>query len=540
MMKKLLLFICCLSALASSGQELRVVRGNCTPVFEAEDSVAAARGMAVRRLQATNTQWDGNKTYRQLVILFSFSDTDFQMENPQEVYDSIFNVKGYTQRQGKGCVADYFREQSGGLFNLGFDVFAPVKISTKAQPFSNPSANTTNYGKTQMQEATRLFLAEHPDLDYTSYDWDGDGYVEQVIYVYAGYSGNQAVQKCYGHIWPNTGGFSTITTPDGRKIADYTCSGELWHNDTSCGIGTICHEFTHSLGLPDIYPTSSSAGYSAVDEWDLMDGGNFTNYGWCPPNYSALEKMLMGWLTPVELTEPVTILDMKPVSRGGEVYQIKHTNNEFLLLENRQWEGWDFGLPGKGLAIFHVNYNKTRWINNLVNATKNAWCYDLVHADNMNYNDWNYALGGTNPYLDRTTRLNSRILSTSPYPWLQDGMEPNDSLTDASSPAAMMYNSSNGNKLLSKPITHIRQNDDGTVSFRFMGGVKVKGDLNDDDRVTMADVVSVVNQIALGNADSAADVNGDGLVTVADIIFLHKMLTRTTLSVGEKETEDCY
>ena len=165
-------------------------------------------------------------------------------------------------------------------------------------------------------EATNLFIEEHPEIDFSQYDWNGNGRVNQVIFIYAGLTGNITSTACYGHIWPNTSSFPTITTPDGKKISNFTASGELWPYNRSFGIGTICHEFSHSLGLPDIYPTSKNGGYSICDEWDLMDGGNFTNYGWCPPNYTPLEKMLLGWLTPVELTEPTSITDLKSVSEG--------------------------------------------------------------------------------------------------------------------------------------------------------------------------------------------------------------------------------
>jgi len=298
--------------------------------------------------------------------------------------------------------------------------------------------------------------------------------VNQVIYVCAGYCGNQNNEKCYGYIWPNTSTFSTITTHDGKKIYNYTASCELWANNSSCGIGTICHEFTHSLGLPDIYPTNDSAGYSVVDEWDLMDGGNFTNYGWCPPNYSALEKMLMGWLTPTELTEPTHIDAMKAVGDGGEVYLVRNTTNEYYLLENRQQKDWDYAAPGKGLAIFHVNYNASKWAANSVNTSRNAYCYDLVHADNMDYDSWYDMLvaeNATTPYVSKP-RLNSRLLSTSPYPWIADSTRTvNAELTDTSVPAAVMLNANaDGKLLMSKPITNITQNPDGTIAFDFMGG----------------------------------------------------------------------
>ena len=545
-MKTLLLLFFCMVASAMNAQDASIVRGNCTPVAETE---AAASRAAVRRLPAINQQWDAGKTYRQLVVLLSFSDTGFQAENAQEVYDSIFNTEGYNLRQGKGSVADYFHEQSGGRLNLQFDVFGPYKVSTKAQPYDSPTESTRNYGTGPMREAASLMLAEQAGLDFTPYDWNGDGTIEQVIYVYAGYCGNQNSTKSFGHIWPNTGIFSAITTPDGKTISNYTCSGELWANNTSCGIGTICHEFTHSLGLPDIYPTSSSAGYSAVDEWDLMDGGNFTNYGWCPPNFSPLEKMLLGWLEPIELTEAATINDMKPISQGGEVYQVKHTDTEYLLLENRQWDGWDLGVPGKGLVVYHVNYVATAWRGNTVNNVKGKPNYSLVHADDISvYEDWFSLLmargvSSQNAVYQNTGRLNSWIFSSATYPWATDSTDTvNDALTDSSVPAALMYNkNSAGSLLLQKPVTHIRQNADGTVSFRFMGGMK--GDLNDDASITMADVVALTAIIALGGTDEQcqrADMNGDGKVDVADITSLQAIMAGAALPVSDEETSESY
>ena len=236
-------------------QDVTVRRGDCTP--DLTEETATARGIP-RKLLSINQNWDSTKVYRQLVILVSFSDCDFKSEDPQADYDSLFNVKGYNKRNGPGCVAEYFREQSGGLFNMYFDVYGPVKLDMMACPEKNPTESTRNHGKEQLSKATELMLKEHPDLNYRQFDWNGDGSIEQVIYINAGLSGNQG-SGSYGYIWPNTGSFTTVRTPDGLRISNYTVSGELWKNKTSCGIGTICHEFTHSLGLPDIYPTSSSA-----------------------------------------------------------------------------------------------------------------------------------------------------------------------------------------------------------------------------------------------------------------------------------------
>ena len=471
----LLLALTVLSPAALMAQDGWVVRGDCTPAPVDDGSRAASRG-PVRRLPAVSKDWNPMKAYRQLVVLFSFSDTDFKMAKPLETYDSIFNEPGYNQRNGAGCVADYFRAQSGGMLNLQFDVYGPYKVSSKAQPYESPDADTRNYGREQMREAAQMLLKEHPELDYTVYDWNGDGNVNQVIYVYAGLSGNENRERCYGHIWPNTSSFPTLTTPGGKRISNYTASAELWDNGSSCGLGTVCHEFTHSLGLPDIYPKFGSV-VSCLDEWDLMDGGNFTNYGWCPPNYTPMEKMLLGWLEPVELIGPASIEGMKTVDQGGEVYRISHTEDEYYLLENRQWDGWDAGLPGRGLVVYHVNYADTRWSNNTVNISTIKPGFTIVCADNLSYDEWVNRLlssGVTtqNALYQNPQRMNSKIMSTAAYPWTTDSTDfVNNQLTDVSVPAAKMFNNNAENsKLLSKTLTNIKVSDDGLVSFDFMGG----------------------------------------------------------------------
>ena len=453
-----------------------VIRGHCMPDLT-DDEVLLTRGVQRKQLPAINTQWDPVHTYRQLVILVAFKgdSTYFNIENPHETYDKMFNENGYNQGNGKGCVADYFRDQSYGLFNMQFDVFGPYEISGKAQPYNNPDAETRNYGRDAMREATQMMIDENPEHDFSVYDWNGNGVVNQVIYIFAGYSGNVDNKKAYGYLWPNTSSFTALTTPTGQQISPYTASAECWLTTSayrSCGIGTICHEFSHSLGLPDIYPTSGKVGFSMVDEWDLMDGGNFTNYGWCPPSYTSLEKMLLGWLTPIELTDATTITGMRSIEDGGETYMIKHSNKEYYLLENRQWKGWDVGVPGKGLVVFHVDYDESKWSSNKVNNTKGFPRFSMVHADGLDYDGWDEVIDARelSQYIE-TARMHNRHLSTSPYPWTTDSTDfVNNLLTDKSSPASLMYNENDaGSKYLSKAIRNITMTDDGLISFDFGG-----------------------------------------------------------------------
>lgn len=424
---------------------------------------------AAPRKSRIKTTWDPNKIYKSPVILVSFSDEQFIRENPVAFYDSLFNVAGFNQGVGPGCVADYFRDQSGGLFNTSYDIYGPVLMP---DPYNCGNNGTGTY-KTVLRNAF-IKAVSSSAIDLSPYDWDGDGYVEQVIFISAGCGGNDSQAPRKGGINPHTSIFPVYEF-NGMKANWYTCTAERWFNDKSCGIGTILHELSHALGLPDIYPTAGSE-YSVVDEWDLMDGGNFTNWGWCPPNYSAQEKMIFGWMTPTELTDKISITDMKAVADGGPVYRISNTDKEYFLLENRQQKGWDVALPGKGLAVFHVYYDDRAWhVNNdggtnSVNNISSKHRYDLVHADNMGYYASRTWVEATyrRQYLDSQEKLNSFILSGSVYPLITDTFEYR-ALTTTSTPAMTIYEGGEeNNNVLNKPITNIQMTDNGLISFDFM------------------------------------------------------------------------
>lgn len=443
-----------LLALPSMAQDQPFIRGNCLPEGETDvDALAASRA---RRLPTPNTLWNAERIYPVAVVLMEAIDTTFTIAEPRDFYNRIFNEPGYNEGKGKGCVADYFRDQSHGMFNLEFHIYGPVKVS---QPMRGAGKK---YGGDSFREAVQIVIDSNPNVDFSQYDWDGNGYVEQVVFIYAGYGGNETNEKAKGCIWPNTSAFSSVTA-SGAKISNYTASAELWSSSRSCGIGTICHEFCHSLGLPDIYPTGTTDVHSVVDEWDLMDGGNFINNGWCPPNFSVHEKMLMGWFAPEELTEATTITGLKPVADGGNAYIVytKENPDEFFLIENRQWSGWDLRTPGHGLLISHVDYQKSAWTGNAVNNIKEHHRFDYVHADNLDYEAWKDIIGNNSPRIDG----HNRYLSGTPYPYKTEDFL-NNAFTDSTIPAAVTFCEPG---LLSKPIHNIVEEEDGTVSFQFMG-----------------------------------------------------------------------
>ena len=417
----------------------------------------------LHRLPQPKDNWDPSRIYPVAVILVSFSDKDFSVGNPEvpaslgdisninDRYRLLFNEPGFNRGVGPGCVAEYFQKQSNGLFNPRFDIYGPVQINSSFK-------SGEKYGKEALRQATTL-LIDSVQFDASIYDWDGDGYAESFIYIYAGYGSNEINAKTENCIWPNTSSFSNVTAGN-TKINLYSASAELWASiDRSCGIGSICHEYCHTLGLPDIYPSRNDSVFSVCDEWDLMDGGNFVNNGWCPPALSAHEKMLLGWLTPEVLDSPISITNLQSVEEGGKAYLIPtESSTEFFLLENRQWVGWDSRTPGHGLLISHVDYNSSAWSSNNVNNNPDHYRYEFVHADNMDYNMWK----------ERGTRRkngHSTILSSTPYPFVSDTVS-NNSFTDLSTPPSTVYIGETG--FLSKPLTQIYELENGLVSFRFM------------------------------------------------------------------------
>ena len=480
-------------------------------------AVHTTRSASVRRsLPNPNMSWDSQKTYRVPVILLSFADCDFSEEHHQAFYNDLFNKPGFNLGVGPGCVADYFHDQSRGQFNVVFDVVGPIRLTSKQK-----SGSSDNYGMSQFRESVKM---ADEQLNYPDYDWDGDGRVESVIIVYAGYGGNEDVKKVKGCIWPNTD--NLYLTLDGVTVGGYSASPELWSDDTSCGIGTICHEYCHVLGLPDLYPTAGSE-FSVVDEWNLMDGGNYADYGWCPPNLSTQEREYLGWLQPEELedlTEAATITDMPSFDSSGKAYRIVNEAcpTEYYILENRQWEGWDFMLPNHGLLITHVDFNTYAWRGNYVNSSPSHHRLEYFHADNHDYN-WYEDWLETYPYGSDGRSL--RLQYTS-YPYVDAEEVTHDALTDTSVPAAILFNKRADDELLmGQWITAIREKD-GLISFLFKA--PIPGDVNGDGVVDAEDIVAVVNgTMAPSSAAvdlSSADVNHDGVVNVADVVMIANMM----------------
>ena len=391
-----------------------------------------------------------------LIVLANFTDKKFVTSNPQEVFNRIANEHGYSEGDFRGSVSDYFYDNSFGKFELDFDVIGPIELAH----------NMAYYGKDQGSTGDDIRPAEMikealesvaDQVNFNDYDWDGDGEVDQVFVIYAGYNQAQGgpSNTIWPHMWTLEAGLGSSIELNGVTLNTYACSSELsgGYGNNIDGIGTICHEFSHCMGFPDLYDVAGGNCFGMGD-WSLMCSGNYNGDSFCPAAYTSYERMVCGWLTPIELTEPVSIKGMKGLTEGGESYIIYSDNSrrtEYYLLENRQPVSWDEALPGNGLLILHVDYKKEAWTNNLVNTTsysyynKHERC-TIFHADN-----------NTGGYYSNESDAGD------PYPYGN-----NNSWTSTSTPAAIQYNGGDTKKKLEdREVTDITRNSDGTIDFRF-------------------------------------------------------------------------
>lgn len=420
---------------------------------------AVIRQQAPKRVGGVGNVFSGKK--KGLIILVQFSNKKFQSNHDNAFYQRVANEPGFTTDDGfRGSVSDYFKDQSNGMFELDFDVVGPVTLTKTYSYYGQNNWSGDAHPGEMVAEAC---LAVDSLVNFADYDWAGDGMVDQVFVLYAGLG--EASGGGENTVWPHmwnlySSDYGRPLTLDGVMVNTYACSCEMTKDYNSPdtpevvdGIGSFCHEFSHCLGYPDIYDANRhNFGMSA---WDLMDYGNYNGDSFVPSGYTAYEKWVAGWLTPVELTEETEVNNLKPTSEGGDAYIIYNDNHkdEFYILENRQRTGWDAAQYGDGLLIMHVDYNKIVWNNNMVNTSASRQRCTIFHADNSDgmYNYW----GG----------IDADDLAGDPYPY-----EDNNSLSNTSTPNAILYNTNtDGSKLMNKSVYDITRNDDGTVSFKFKG-----------------------------------------------------------------------
>ena len=453
-------------------------------LLRARRAARARRAIPFQKRDFVRTRsGEGGGLHRTLIILAQFQDLPFTYT--REDMERLINGPS-----GTSALA-YFNEQWMGHTSFQFDITDVVTLPQKYQYYG---ADNEDEEEEKAPEMIRdACLAVGPEIDFSVYDNDGDGEVDNLFVFYAG--PNQAEGADEDHVWPHQwylqSGARITCRRDGVLVDNYACTSELMmvgsQTTTLANIGTFCHEYTHTFNIPDLYDEDDNDGGYAEGLWrsiDLMDAGNYNDDGRTPPNYSALERWCFGISEGMPLTEGAHTL--QPIQKNGEYYILETDDEkEIYLIECRQATGWDRFIGGSGLLIYHIDRSRRsagysddlgaevtaerRWSANLVNARPDHQCVDLVEADPNARDSYQAA------YKVRNWSSIKALASHAFWPF------ESHSLYTCDTDPAFVFWSGTPSPL---GLTDIRLKDDGSISFI------AYNDLDEDKRAPAVDDVN--------------------------------------------------
>lgn len=301
-------------------------------------------------------------------------DGKYVLTDIRQHFDDMLNKEHYAYNGAIGSVKDYFVENSLGQYEPVFDVFlCPEPLSHSSSYYDDNGVDLA------IKEAYNMISNMMPgQIDIADYDTDGNGEVDMVLFYYPGH--NEAEGAPSWTIWPHQGTDDYGTLGD-KRFTRYFCTSELRDSEgnEAAAIGTTCHEFSHSLGLPDFYDVGKGENGGEISSrdltyvYDLMCSGNYNDEGRRPPYLTSLERNMLGWMA-----MPETIISGGDYTLAGvqdnTAYRIDtEVSGEYFLLECRNGSGWDSGLSHSGLTIYHVDQS-SRVISGSITAAY-LWSY---------------------------------------------------------------------------------------------------------------------------------------------------------------------
>lgn len=375
---------------------------------------------------------------RGLIILVEYTDVKFNTSyNAKEYFEDMINGDNFTQYGGTGSAFQYFKDQSHGKFTPQFDVYGPITLPQ----------NQAYYGKNDRwgDDQNAHMMVKHavdildPQVDFSLYDTNDDKLIDNIYIIYAGQG--EADFGDSNTVWPHAWDMRQAgirQAVDGVYLGRYACSNE-WMETSPDGMGTFVHEFSHVMGLPDLYNTEDGNADYTPGYYSVLDLGNYNNDSRTPCNYGAYELNALGWEEPIVLGEAQSLI-LPEISTGKFCLIPTSKDTEFFLLENRQLTGWDKYLENHGMLIWHIDFVQSTFDSNSVNTTKNRQQVDIVEANNKP--GINFEKG-------------------YPFP----GTTGKTSFTSQTNPALKSW----ANEAIDIPITNIREKD-GYIYFDVCGG----------------------------------------------------------------------
>lgn len=326
---------------------------------------------------------------KSLVILVNYKDTKFNAANGKQSFQNLLMQNGYSANGATGSAWNYYQDNSNKQFDPDFVVAGPYTLS-KTSSYYAGSDGTDNVPE-MIVDAAKM-----ADADINFAEYADNGVIRNVFVFFAGK--NQAETGITTTVWPHqwdvrAGGY--YVQLDGQLLAGYACSSELNGRSQFAGIGTFCHEFGHVLGWPDFYDTDydESGGEAvAMENYSLMCSGSYNNDGRTPPAVNMLERWMMGWATPEDISTGGGSRTLDPVWKDKGYIVRTPTTNDYFILEGRamgsfKWDNYiedSYGrvnADAKGLFVYHIDYTKpSQWQNNTLNNNPNRECTKIIRS----------------------------------------------------------------------------------------------------------------------------------------------------------------
>lgn len=415
-------------------------------LVQAEDAVRRQKAAArhARRRVADESYLNSFPTKgspKCLAILVEYQDVKFTVDNPRQMFSDMLNKEGFDHQGATGSILDYFKASSDGQFTPQFDVYGPVTLPQNMSYYGGNEGGNDLRPYEMVPHACGLL---DDQIDFRDYDNDGDGVIDNVYIFYAGYgeADGGPESSVWPHSWNLNDDLGLEYYFDGKLLNHYATSNELSNGFGSnlAGIGVFCHEFSHVMGLPDLYSTVYTSAFTPGN-WSLLDHGSYNNDCHTPPLHTAYERYCLGWIEPRVLDDPcnVTLYPVTQIGNYSDACIIRtEVPTEYYVLENRQQRGWDQYIPGHGMLVWHIDFVPDVWNLNIVNIEKQH--IDIVEADN-----------DPSPY----------TIEGDAFP----GSANVTAFTDETVPSMKSW----AGKALHAPITEIKEIN-GVITFMFKGG----------------------------------------------------------------------
>ncbi|HET9250684.1 MAG TPA: M6 family metalloprotease domain-containing protein [Candidatus Eisenbacteria bacterium] len=319
-----------------------------------------------------------------LVVLCQFSDQKPASVSTPRYYHNLF----FSDDPNDGLISlrEYYRTQSGGRLIISGAVTGEwLTMPSSYAYYVGGLAGLGSYPQSAQKLAEDAMLAAYElyenDLgffdndgpDGVSSSGDDDGYIDAVAVMVPGAGGEVSCGSPSGctRLWAHQFGVANyagylpgLTLGDKRGFL-YFLGSEYNDRSGDRASGTWFHEFSHTLGLPDLYDLTGSAG---LGFFSLMALGNYLpysvdpltaggNFGERPASLDPWSRQYLGFDEPVTVTRSGHYT-LAPVTRGGgslRIWTNGEGGTEYFLLENRVREGSDEFVPGEGLLVYHVD-----------------------------------------------------------------------------------------------------------------------------------------------------------------------------------------